>query len=131
MNTKIESRIKLHSVLNFCIVVIWIINGLFCKILNIVSRHELIVSRILGEEYSRPITVLIGLSEIIMAVWIISGFRTKLNAIVQIVVIVVMNFLEFIIAPDLLMWGRFNAVFAFILIFVIYINEFYIKKRLL
>jgi hypothetical protein len=50
-----------------------------------------------------------------MAAWILSGIRTKLNAITQVVVIATMNTLEFIMAPDLLLWGRFNAMFAALL----------------
>jgi hypothetical protein len=30
----------------------WLVNGLFCKVLNFVPRHEEIVRRILGDEYS-------------------------------------------------------------------------------
>ena len=75
------------------------------KVLNLVPRHQEIVSRILGEDYSRIATVLIGVSEIIMFFWIISGFKSKLNAVVQIFVIAIMNTLEFILVPDLLLWG--------------------------
>jgi hypothetical protein len=77
------------------------------------------------------LTVLIGLSEIIMAAWILSGYKTKLNAIVQIGVVVMMNTLEFILVPDLLLWGKLNSLFAFIFILVVYYNEFYLNKKLL
>jgi len=40
-----------------------------------------------------------------------------------------MNSLEFILAPDLLLWGRFNALFAFLFILGIVYNEFYLRKR--
>ncbi len=122
-------KLIIHRIINFGIAVIWITNGLFCKVLNLVPRHELIVSNILGSEYARPLTVLIGLSEIIMAVWILSRFKTKLNAIAQIVIIATMNTLEFILVPELLLWGKFNSIFAGMLIFTVYYNEFVLTKK--
>jgi len=65
-----------------------------------------------------------------MAVWILSGIKTKLNAMTQAVIIATMNSLEFMLAPDLLLWGRFNALFAFLFIFLILYNEFCLRKRL-
>lgn len=118
-----------HTLLTIGIAAIWIANGLFCKILNLVPRHELIVAKILGSEYSRQLTIAIGSSEILMAIWVLSGKRSRLNTVAQILIIAVMNILEFITAPELLLWGKFNAVFAFILILAIYFNEFYLNKK--
>ena len=120
---------SMHKFLTYCIAAIWLANGLLCKVFNLVPRHEQIVARILGVNYSRPLTFLIGLSEIVMAIWILSGFKSRLNAIAQIVIVVIMNTLEFILVPDLLLWGRFNSVFAFLLILIIYYNEFYLNKK--
>jgi uncharacterized membrane protein YphA (DoxX/SURF4 family) len=120
---------RIYKILTYCIAAVWIANGFFCKVLNLVPRHEQIVARILGNDYSRLLTFLIGLSEIIMAVWILSGYKTKLNAIAQIVVIAIMNTLEFILVPDLLLWGKLNSLFAFIFILVVYYNKFYLNKR--
>ncbi len=44
------------------------------------------------------------------------------------VVIGIMNILEFLLVPQLLLWGRFNLVFAILLIVLIYYNEFTLKK---
>lgn len=119
----------MYKIVIYCIATVWIVNGLFCKVLNLVPRHEQIVARILGNTYSRSLTILIGFSEIIMAVWILSNYKTRLNAIAQIVVIATMNTLEFILAPDLLLWGKLNSLFAFLFILVIYFNEFYLNKK--
>ncbi len=119
----------MKNFLTYFIATVWLINGLFCKVLNLVPRHQEIVSRILGEDYSRIATVLIGVSEIIMFFWIISGFKSKLNAVVQIFVIAIMNTLEFILVPDLLLWGHYNSLFAFIFILLIYFNEFKLKLK--
>jgi len=121
---------EIHPLLNYCIAVVWIINGLVCKVLNLVPRHEEIVSRILSAHYSRTLTVLIGISEIIMAIWIMVRIHTKLNAITQIIIVAAMNILEFILVPDLLFWGRFNSVFALLFILLIYFNEFSFKSKI-
>lgn len=117
-----------HKPLTFFIASVWIVNGLFCKALNLVPRHQAIVSQILGENHSQQITLLIGLLEIIMAIWVLSQFRPKLNAIIQILIIILMNTIEFIVAKYLLLWGRFNAVFAFSLITIIYYTTFKLKR---
>ncbi|MGB8191166.1 MAG: DoxX-like family protein [Chitinophagaceae bacterium] len=108
----------------------WLINGLFCKVLNLVPRHQEIVAEILGNEHARLLTTLIGLSEIAMAVWILSGIWSRFNAAAQILIIAAMNTLEFFIVPDLLLWGKSNAIFAFIFILLIYYNEFHLNKNL-
>jgi hypothetical protein len=119
-----------HKILNYIIATIWIVNGLFCKVLNFVPRHQKIVAHILGDDYSRPLTLLIGLSEIGMAIWILTGWLTRLNAVTQILVIATMNVLEFVLVPDLLMWGKANLVFAFLFIVLIYYNEFHLNKKI-
>lgn len=119
----------LHSVINIFLSLIWLANGLLCKVLNLVPRHQMIVARILGDEYARPITLLIGVSEILMAVWIISGIQRRWNAVCQMLVIAIMNAIEFFLAPDLLLWGKANAFFALLLIALIYGNEFVVNKK--
>ena len=124
------SRNTIHKTINYFIALVWIANGLFCKVLNLVPRHEQIVAKILGETHALLFTKLIGISEILMAVWIISGIKSRPNAIAQMVIIAVMNTIEFFLAPDLLLWGKANAIFAFIFILVIYYNEFALNKKL-
>jgi DoxX-like family len=119
MNSK-----KNRLIITYIIAAIWLVNGLFCKILTLVPRHEQIVARILGNGYAHTITILIGVAETGMAAWILSGKWSRLNAMVQIAVVITMNMLEFILAPDLLLWGKMNALFALILVLVVYYNEF-------
>jgi uncharacterized membrane protein YphA (DoxX/SURF4 family) len=120
----------LHKILTFCISFVWLANGLFCKILNLVPRHQQIVARILGDQHSRTLTILIGIFETAMAIWIVSGIKPRFNTLAQIIVVATMNTIEFIMAPDLLLWGRFNAVFALLFILVVYYNEFYLNKKI-
>ena len=114
-----------HQFLTYFIATVWFINGLVCKVLNLVPRHEQIVGRILNvDRHSANIaTILIGFLEIAMAVWILSGILTRLNAVTQIIVIALMNTLEFILVPDLLLWGKANAAFAFMFILLIHYNR--------
>lgn len=120
---------KKHKTLTFLIATIWLVNGLCCKVLNLVPRHEQIVARVLKIDYSRPLIIIIGIAEIIMAVWVVIRFKSKLNAITQMMVVAAMNIIEFIFAPDLLLWGELNIVFAFLFIGLVYYNEFVLNKK--
>lgn len=123
-------RKKIHLIISILISIIWLVNGLICKVLNFVPRHEQIVKSILGEENARTFTLLIGISEIIMAIWVVSKYKSRINAIAQIIVVSLMNTLEFILVPDLLLWGKFNSFFALIFIGVVYYNEFVLNNNL-
>jgi len=108
---------------------VWLVNGLACKVLNLIPRHEEMVGRILGSSHSRTLTLLIGISEIVMAVWILSRFKSKLNAIVQIAIVLAMNIIEVILVPDLLYWGNLNFMFAMLFIGIVFYTEFVIEKN--
>lgn len=91
---------------------VWFVNGLFCKVLDGVPRHRAIVARILGAEHARALTCAIGVGEILFGVWILSGIRWRTSALAQIVLVGAMNLLEFVLAPDLLLFGRLNSIVA-------------------
>ncbi|WP_300566788.1 DoxX-like family protein [Flavobacterium sp.] len=114
----------MKTFLYYLIALVWIVNGLFCKVLNFVPRHQEIVGKILGEEHSFLLIKIIGVLEIGMAVWVLSKFKSRFCAILQIIVIGTMNLLEFILAPELLLFGKINSIIAILFMTVIYINEF-------
>ncbi len=120
---------KLYTFLTWLIAIVWLANGLFCKVLRLVPRHQQIVARILGDTYAAPLTIAIGTAETGMAIWIISGVWQRLNVVTQIAVIAAMNLLEFLLVPDLLLWGRFNALFAFLFILLIWYNGFILYPK--
>lgn len=122
------SKIKIHKILTYLIAAVWLINGLFAKVLNFVPRHAEIVSRILGDSHSHILIKTIGIAEIFMAIWILSRIKSSLNAATQIIIIAAMNILEFLLAPDLLLFGRANIVIALMFIAIIYYNEFALNK---
>lgn len=123
-NTLVKFSVK--NILNTAIALVWLINGLFCKLLNFVPRHQIIVARILGENYSFIETRVIGVLEILMFIWIISKIKPRLCVFVQVIIIATMNIIEFILVPDLLLFGRVNIILAAILILIILFNEFWI-----
>jgi hypothetical protein len=119
----------IHTVLNWLIATVWLLNGLVCKLLNIVPRHQLIVSRILGNEHVFLFTKAIGAAEVLMAIWILSSIQSRLSAVVQIVIVLTMNIIEFLLVPDLLLFGRINLFVAIAFCCVIYYNQFMLIKK--
>ncbi len=122
---------NIHRFLTIAIAMVWLINGMLCKVLNFVPRHREIVAHILGEQYASLFTILIGLSEIIMAIWTLSNYQPRFNALTQMFIVATMNILEFILVPDLLLWGRLNSVFALLFIGIVFFNEFILHPKAL
>ncbi|APX99390.1 DoxX-like family protein [Lacinutrix venerupis] len=116
---------KLNNTITFFIALVWLVNGLYCKILNQVPRHEAIVAKVLNTAHSRALIIIIGVLEVFMAVWILSRYKQKCNAITQIVIILTMNSLELLKASNLLLWHNFNIVFALLFCSLIYYNSFH------
>lgn len=120
----------IYQILRLSFAVVWFVNGFYCKILGLVPRHEFIVAKILGFRFAEQFTLAIGFAEVLMGFWILSGNKTKFNAVTQIVVVLLMNVLEVILVPELLLWGSLNLLFAVLFVFLIFINEFIIAKRI-
>lgn len=91
---------------------VWLVNGLLFKLLDWVPRHREIVARLFGEEWSVTIIRAIGTGELFIALWILSGIQSRLSAVFQIALVLTMNVIEFWLTPDLLLFGRFNALVA-------------------
>ncbi len=114
----------LNTVLTIFIALVWLINGLYCKLLNKVPRHQQIVARILGTAHAGVLTKTIGILEIGMSVWVLSGFYPVICAWLQIVLVTVMNTIEYFQARDLLLLGKINAIIALFFNGLIYFNTF-------
>ena len=113
----------------YAIALIWIGNGLYAKILGYVPRHEQIVGIFFGEEHARTLTVLIGMAELVMAAWVLSGRWPKVCGATQIGVILTMNVLEFTYARHLLLHGENNLVYA-VLFCVLIGYHYFVRPRL-
>jgi len=125
----IRDRRILSTVLRILISLVWLINGLFCKVVDLVPRHQSIVARILGTEHAGLLTKTIGFLEIGMFVWVLSGFKSRLCVIFQIIAVLSMNILEFWLAPDLLLFGKLNLLVAFTFTLILVIYEFVLRPR--
>lgn len=119
----------IHKILTILISLVWLINGLYAKVLGFVPRHQEIVARILGNDISFVAVKVIGALEICMFIWIISRKFSRLAAVIQIIIVITMNVMEFILVPDLLLFGRMNIIIAFVFVCVVYLNEFIIKPK--
>ncbi len=108
---------------------VWLVNGLYCKVLGMVPRHQEIVGHFFGQSFAQEITFIIGLSEIALALWILSEKQYKINAVLQICLVAVMNLLEVSFVPDMLLWGQGNGFFALAFIAFVYVHNFTIKNR--
>lgn len=102
----------MQQVLKWASVAVWLVNGLWCKVLGQVPRHEDIVAHILGAAWAPVLTRLIGAAELVMAAWIISGRSPLWCMRAQVLVVMAMNILEQLLVPELLLFGRFNLVWA-------------------
>jgi uncharacterized membrane protein YphA (DoxX/SURF4 family) len=67
---------------------------------------------VVGEAAAPALTILIGLAELGMVVWILSGLFPRLCALTQAAIVTTMNVIEQLIAGDLLLFGRFNLLWA-------------------
>lgn len=108
------------KLLRYGIAAVWLANGLLCKVLHLVPRHEAIVARILGPAYAGPLTRLIGVAEIGLGLWVLGGRWPRRTAVLQIGLVLTMNALELWLAPDLLLWGPFNLAFALLFALVVF-----------
>ena len=118
----------LYTVIHYASTMVWLINGLFCKVLNLVPRHRQIVSEILSDRFAFELTTLIGLLEILIALWILTGYKSRFNTLFQMLSIFAMNLLEFWLVPELLLFGRINFLFAMLFNILLYFNEFHLKN---
>ncbi len=82
---------------------VWIFHGLYSKLLDGIPRHGLIVARILGDSLAEIATPLIGIGEILMGCWVLSGRYRRSAAALQTLALIPMNTIEIILAPDLLL----------------------------
>ncbi len=116
------------GVLTVAIALVWVINGLWAKILGGVPRHAKIVFEVLRPVFDTRdagmfhdvgtaavalvLTPLIGVAELIMMAWFLSGRLVRENAAMQVVVVMSMNIIEQLMAPKLLLFGPWNFLWA-------------------
>jgi hypothetical protein len=83
------------------IALVWIYQGLWCKLLRHAPHHQKIVEStpFLDSARARQALVALGFFECVLAAWVSSGIRVRDAAVIQTLLLVTMN------AAGLL-WGR-------------------------
>lgn len=81
---------------------VWVFHGLYSKVAGGIPRHRQIVERILGEGIAESATLVIGILEVLLGLWIFTRLWRKTCATLQTLALVSMNFLEILLAKDLL-----------------------------
>jgi len=119
---------RVQRTIDYALALVWIVMGLYCKLLGQVPRHEAIVGEILGVSTAVWMTPLIGFGEICLGIWIATGRCRKLSASIQIALVITMNILEFTLAVEHLLWGPLNIIFALLFCALVYWNGFILAK---
>lgn len=104
------------------IALVWVMFAILGKLFPITPTHREIVARVFGEALSGPLIIFIGVGELCVAGWILSGIARRWCGWFQIVAVVTMNCIELSIASDILLWGRLNGFFALLFVLVVYTN---------
>ena len=88
------------------IAAVWLVHGLYNKLLGGSPRHLAIVQSVPGLSGATGISMLdaIGVFEVAVACWIVSGRRLRLCTAVQVAALLSMNVLELTFARHLLLW---------------------------
>lgn len=88
--------------LRFGVAAVWLVFGLIFKALDALPRHRAIVARVVGEAHAASVLWAVALTEIGIALWMVSGVFLVACMALQTAMIVAMNALELWRARDLL-----------------------------
>lgn len=99
-------RVNLAGVLSVFVASVWLVHGLYNKLLHGSPRHLAIVQSVpgLGGHAGELVLVCVGIGEVLLSVWMVSGIRIWACVIVQAVALLSMNVLELAFAADHLLW---------------------------
>ncbi len=75
------------------IALVWLYQGLWCKLLNCAPHHQKIVATVpfLNSSHARQALVAIGSLECVLAAWVLAGFRAHEAALMQTLLLGFMN----------------------------------------
>jgi hypothetical protein len=95
-----------HGVAVRAVAAVWLLHGLYNKLLGGSARHLAIVQAVpgLGGVTGERVLTAVGIGEVAIALWVLSGWRPRLCAATQTVALLSMNVLELTFARDLLLW---------------------------
>jgi hypothetical protein len=96
------SRLFLN-LLTVAIAAVWLVFGVWFKLLGMVPRHRFIVASLVGDAAAGPLTIIVGIGETCLALWVLSRRLPLVCAALQTLAIVTMNTLEITYARNLLL----------------------------
>jgi hypothetical protein len=112
---KVDLRLR-----RLAIALVWLYQGLWCKVLSSNPHHLSIISAVplIGVSAGRTVMVLLGLIECGIGVWVLTGARMRSAAIVQTLLVAAMNVCGGIWARNLIPdpAGMILQNFAFVLL---------------
>ena len=81
------------KLIRLSIAMVWLYQGLWCKVLGGVPHQEAVISSVpfLGAAQVRVALIALGLAECGLAVWVLSGRRMRQAAILQTALLAAMN----------------------------------------
>ena len=90
----------------FAVAGVWLVHGLYNKLCHGSPRHLAIVQSVpgLAGARGRQMLAAVGSFEVLVAIWMVSGWAATLCAAVQTVVLMSMNVVELRFARRLLLW---------------------------
>ncbi len=82
-----------QKLIRISIALVWLYQGLWCKVLGGVPHHQAVVSAVpfIGPAGSRAVLIVLGLIECGLAAWVLSGWQLAKAAAAQTVLLVAMN----------------------------------------
>src|SRR5215471_18325264 len=94
------------AALRFLVAGVWLTHGLYNKLLGGSPRHLAIVQSVpgLAGATGTQMLVAVGVFEVVVALWVISGRAPRLCAATQTIVLLSMNVVELTYARPLLLW---------------------------
>jgi hypothetical protein len=92
--------------MSWLVAAVWLVHGLYNKLLGGSARHRQIVQSVPGLEGNTGVVVLavVGVIEVAIAVWVISRRAPRACAATQTVLLLSMNLVELTFARHLLLW---------------------------
>lgn len=75
------------------IALVWLYQGLWCKLLNGSPRHQAVAGAVpfIGPAAARSVLIVLGVAECCIAAWVLSGKQMRYAAIAQTALLIAMN----------------------------------------
>jgi uncharacterized membrane protein YphA (DoxX/SURF4 family) len=85
--------IRSRQIARLSIALVWFYQGLWCKVLGRMPHHLSIISSVpfIGPGAGRAVLVLLGAVECGLGAWVLTGWRPRIAAIAQAMLLVAMN----------------------------------------